>query len=468
MKYLTSYFGHHQEKNVLFFVGMNSNWVDLFQVLKISHFDNFVFALEDEYHLKNFIRDVKKELKDIEKYNIKFIKKEELNKYQGYTFAFDHFANIGEMAYLTKTYRPKSIVGFFQVNFNLFAIWEGTHEYVDSIHLARYVNEYRNEVLDWEKDKDTDIELSVIFPTYKVANYLDKCIQSIIKWEAPYVEYVFVNDGSPDNSRDVILKWAKKDKRIKLLDKENGGCASAREYGIANTKGRYIGLIDPDDFIEPSMFKQLLSRAMMGTYDIAYSGYNEFYEESKTSKPINDIIGFPYTMGTSDVGLIDDLIAYRRVAIWRGIYRRKLLEDNNIHFHTDLKRFDDLPFKVETLARAKSVVSVEDYLYFYRMGRPGQDVSATNEKLYVHFDIFKYLDEFFKKYRSSKQLDCYYQVKVQTHYWGLSILDKELIPEYLEKASKDLKIENKISEWKKLFKRYYKKEEVDFIIKRIK
>ena len=64
---------------------------------------------------------------------------------------------------------------------------------------------------------------------YNVEKYLDQCIESVTAWKAPYVEFLFVNDGSPDHSREVVLKWAKQDTRIKLLDKPNGGCASDRQ-----------------------------------------------------------------------------------------------------------------------------------------------------------------------------------------------------------------------------------------------
>lgn len=464
MNFLSSYFGHHKEEKILYFVGVHSSKKTLLEVLKMSSFSDIVLAYEDTY----FKDELSKEIIGATNNKISVINIEEIDKYQGFAVVFDHFSNIGLMVDIVKKVSPKSVVGFFEGSFDTFALWEGIKDYTKVINLAREINYYRNEVLSWEKNKESNIELSVIFPTYKVANYLDKCLETVTAWKAPYIEFLFVNDGSPDNSAEVIESWSRKDNRVKLLNKENGGCASAREFGIAHANGRYIGLVDPDDFVDVTMFKKLLSRALMGTYDISYSGYKEFYEESQTSKEIDDVLGVPYSCGTSDVDEIDKLIAYRRIAIWRGLYRAQFLKDNNIHFHTELKRFDDLPFKVETLARAKSVVSIEEYLYYYRMGRPGQDVSATNEKLYVHFDIFAILDEFFKKFRSSKQLRYYYQVKIQTHYWALSIIDKNLIDEYLKKAAEDLKIKNTLNEWKKLFSRCYKKSDVKFILKRIK
>ncbi len=67
--------------------------------------------------------------------------------------------------------------------------------------------------------------------------YLPKCMDSLLKWNAPYVEYIFVNDGSTDESREIILRYAQDDRRIRLIDKENGGCASARNRGIEGGRG---------------------------------------------------------------------------------------------------------------------------------------------------------------------------------------------------------------------------------------
>ena len=464
MEFICYNLAQHKDKNVIYFVGLNSNGDSLIALLKMTNIPHLYIAFEDDYRQDEVINKLEEEGFN----NLQYIKKHEINSnYQGYTFVFDKFVNMRDMVNYSLI-RPNKIVGYFDNDFNTAKLWNGLRDNCPDITLSRHINYYRNETLEWKKEDNNDIELSVIFPVYNVANYLDKCLESVTKWDAPYVEYIFVDDGSKDNSAEIIKKWMLVDKRVKLLQKENGGCASARQFGIDNAKGRYIGLIDPDDFIDPTMFKKLLYRALTGTYDIAYSGYNEYYEDTKTSQKIEDYIGFPFTMGTSNREEIDSLIAYRRIAIWRGIYRRQFLIDNNIKFHIALRRFDDLPFKVETFARAKSVASVEEYLYYYRMGRPGQDVSANDERLYVHFDIFKILDEFFEKGNNSDQLRYYRIVKIQTHYWALTLLDNKYIKEYLDRASKDLNITNNPTSWKKLFSTQYKKQDVDKIMKIIK
>lgn len=446
---------------LVYFVGIGGKSESFISTLKSVCFEKMLLVFEDSEDKEDFFEECAKELEEGFEKKFEIVEKNELkiNKNE-FVFVFDHYKSISEMGYLCD-YKPIKVVGFFEYGYKTFALWEHLRTKVERIYLATEFNEAKNEVLEWEKDPNSDIELSVIFPVYNVAKYLDKCFESVTAWKAPYVEFLFVNDGSPDNSAEIIKEWSKKDPRVKLLDKPNGGCASARQWGLDRSNGRYIGLIDPDDFIEPTMFKKLLSRAMVGSYDIAYAGYNEFYEDTQTYKNVLDAIYPVYVNGTSDVNVIDDLIAIQRVAIWRGIYKKELLINNNIGFHTELRRFDDLPFKVETFARAKSVVCVPEHLYYYRLGREGQDVSANDERLYVHFDIFNILDKFFEgSFRSHNQKMRYYQAKVNTHYWGITTIKPELRKDYLKEASKQLGIKNSKKAFTKLIKKYFAKPEV--------
>lgn len=458
MNFLLAYFGQHKDEKIVYFCGSSSNFETVKEVLSTTAFKEVYLVIEDPIYSENLPEELENYRDFAGKIQIIALNKVKELPTKEFVFAFDHCSTLGMMNEMSKL-APKKVVGWFGKDYDTFKLWEFIHENCEDITLAKEFDPYRNDVLKWKKADGYDCELSVIFPVYKVAPYLTKCLDSVTQWKAPYVEYVFVDDGSPDESADIIREYAKKDPRVKLLQKENGGCASARQYGIDHTNSRYIGLIDPDDFIDPTMFKKLLSAAMMGTYDISYSGYYEYYEETKTFQAIEDVTGIPYTFGTNDEKLIDELIAFRRVAIWRAVYRREFLEMNSIHFHTEIRRFDDLPFKVETFARAKSVIAIDEPLYYYRMGRPGQDVSANDERLYVHFDIFKILDEFFKQHRSSRQLNHYYQVKVNTHFWALNLTKPELKKEYRKRASADLKIKNTKHAWKKLVKSYYRKRE---------
>lgn len=344
--------------------------------------------------------------------------------------------------------KPVYLIGKISNRSDYFKIWEMFSVVSSNIYIERDRRKIANrtdgvsehyEILEWEKPK-TGIELSIILPTYNVEKYLPKCIESLIKWEAPYVEYLFVNDGSTDFSAQIIQTYSEIDTRVKLLSKKNGGCASARNYGVEKAQGRYIGFVDPDDFIDESMFQKLLSRAMMGNYELVYCGYQEYYEDSEKTKPAeNDYFGEPYLTGTYGSDKVQLLAVNTRVAIWRCLYKKSVLYDKNIWFHEDLRMFDDLPFKIEYIFAANSAVCIPEHLYYYRIGRKEQDTECKDERLFVHFDIFRYLDAYVDQYRDRKLWDLLQVVKIQTHGYALKKIEDKWRMPYVKQAGAQLR-----------------------------
>ena len=346
-------------------------------------------------------------------------------------------------------YRPKWLIGAIgESHVDAFSIWEKYRHFSEHILIKTCFKDGRKRVLDWHKNSESNIELSVILPMYNVEKYIGTCLDSLTKWEADYVEFIVVNDGSTDNGVDVVQKYIEADPRIILINKENGGCASARKAGLEFARGNYVGFIDPDDFTDETMYKKLLNAALEGSFDISLCGYNEYYEDSGKIVPAPDALWEPYISGCYDANKIQELIVYARVAIWRGIYRKQFLTENGISFYTDLRRFDDLPFKVETFAFAKSIVMVPEYLYYYRLEREGQDVSANDERLYVHFDIFNHLNESIGKTRNQKLIDYLQMCKLQTHRYALSKILTEYKQEYIKRAISDF---DSLSDFKRTF-----------------
>ena len=355
--------------------------------------------------------------------------------------------NCEEDVLLLQDCKPRYLIGRMKKSEDYFKVWETFRKNAQAIYIEQdraLAKEEINadvascEVLTWHR-KETDIELSVILPVYNVAKYLPTCTESLQKWQAPYVEYIFVNDGSTDESREIILRYAREDSRIRLINKENGGCASARNRGIEEAKGRYIGFVDSDDFIDEKMFYKLLRRAMMGNYELTYCGYKEYYEEDGSSEDVlNDCLKNPYLTGTYREDKVQLLTVNTRVAIWRAIYKKDVLDRQHIRFHEDMKRYDDLPFRVEYIFAAKSAACVPEHLYYYRLGRKGQDVSCTDERLFVHFIMFEHLEEYVDAFKDKRLQDLLQIVKLQTHGYALSKLEKKYQKEYIRKAKLQL------------------------------
>lgn len=333
---------------------------------------------------------------------------------------------------------PRILIGrMWRSPARVFLIWEKYKEFADNIFIQNIKDDGDSEILVWNKE-DYAIELSIILPVFKVEKYIEKCLETITAWNAKYIEFLFIDDGSPDKSVEIVEKYRKNDSRIRIISKKNEGCASARKLGLELAKGRYVGFIDPDDFIDRQMYRKLFSRAIVGGYDISYCGYNKYYNNSGKVEKVEDSIGDPFLSGIHDEYRIRQLIYGLRVAIWRGIYRKDFLMENQITFFKELKRFDDLPFKVQVFTKAKSVVAIPEYLYFYRLEREEQDVSCTDERLYIHFEIFEYLDKWFSLIKNRRLLDYLQIVKIQTHFYALEKLEHKYRREYLNRMRKDL------------------------------
>ena len=132
------------------------------------------------------------------------------------------------------------------------------------------------------------MKLSVIIPVYNSMLYLDKCIDSLVNQTINDCEFIFVSDGSTDKSVDIIKEYQKKDKRIKLLEKENGGQASARNLGLSNASGEYIAFLDSDDYVSFDMYKVMYDRANRDNLDIVVCNYYLAYPD-KLEKMTNNI-----------------------------------------------------------------------------------------------------------------------------------------------------------------------------------
>lgn len=131
--------------------------------------------------------------------------------------------------------------------------------------------------------------ISVIIPFYNVEAYASKCIESVINQTYTNLEIILVDDGSPDNCGKIIDEYAKKDKRIKVIHKKNGGLSDARNKGIQVATGKFIGFVDSDDYIKEDMYEYLYNLIINNDADISIIDIIEFYEDKEiTEKEVKE------------------------------------------------------------------------------------------------------------------------------------------------------------------------------------
>ena len=244
-------------------------------------------------------------------------------------------------------------------------------------------------------------KLSVIIPVYNVEKYLKECLDSITRQTVKDIEIICVDDGSTDNSPDILKEYQKKDSRIKIITKENGGQASARNLGIKEAQGEYIAFIDSDDFIEEEMLEKLYTKANDDNLDIAMCKIATYNNQTGE---IKDNVWY-YMLGIfrdfeKDVFNHKDTKEFTcniAVTPYNKIYKTSLIKDNDILFPEGLI-FEDEKFFYDIYLRAKKVSIIPEFLYYYRVSRKGSTVDIEKENDYTDIiEISKQIRQTFKE-----------------------------------------------------------------------
>ena len=178
--------------------------------------------------------------------------------------------------------------------------------------------------------------ISIITPVYKAESYLRDSIESILAQTFTNFELILVNDGSPDNSGAICDEYAKKDPRVKVVHKANGGVSSARQCGIDNAIGEYTIHADPDDNVDPTMLQELYDKAIAESADIVICDY---YSHKKGKKRYN--AQEPQSVTAKEL-LKQYLRQELHGALWNKLIKRELYTKHNITFPKEMTRWEDL------------------------------------------------------------------------------------------------------------------------------
>ena len=205
--------------------------------------------------------------------------------------------------------------------------------------------------------------ISIIVPVYKVEAFLPKCVESIINQTYKSLEILLIDDGSPDSCGALCEKYAQQDRRVKAFHTENNGLSAARNLGIQEATGDYIGFVDSDDWIEPDMYEVLLRSLIEADADICECGlWNEYYDHSEIYKMNEcDQSGKAvYDTKESLCALIEEKITN---PVWNKLYKKKTFEE--IVF-PEGRNYEDVFCMHKILGNCKRVTKISTPKYHYR------------------------------------------------------------------------------------------------------
>jgi len=205
--------------------------------------------------------------------------------------------------------------------------------------------------------------ISIIVPIYKVESYLRQCLNSILVQTYRNLEIILVDDGSPDKCGEICDEYQKKDSRIKVIHKKNGGLSDARNAGLNIVTGEYIGFIDSDDWIAPDMYQYLLDGIKQYDSDIAVCEYfNVYNEKSVATYRTED----RYFAGNEAMKALLELKIGNYA--WNKLYKVKLFED--IRYPVGMN-YEDVRTTYRLVEKCKSVVALCQPKYYYRQNNFG-------------------------------------------------------------------------------------------------
>lgn len=239
------------------------------------------------------------------------------------------------------------------------------------------ISKWQNPLKSDEKDI---IKVSVIIPVYNVEQYLEQCVDSVINNTLKEIEIICVDDGSTDNSPQILKNFAQKDKRIKIVTKENGGLSSARNAGLNAAGGKYILFLDSDDYIEPFALEYLYCEAVAADLDQLFFSAKLFYDEGYTpSVKMPDYTrkgDYSGVMSGREMFCLMSENAEFKPSACLQLIKRKLLEDNAIRFIEGIL-YEDNPFTINCLFLSKRV-KYENIAFYNRRMRGNSIVTGTS------------------------------------------------------------------------------------------
>lgn len=206
--------------------------------------------------------------------------------------------------------------------------------------------------------------ISIIVPVYNAAKYIDRCITNILLQTYRDFELICVNDGSTDNSFEILQQFAQNDLRIRLINKKNSGVSCARNTGLDIARGKYIAFIDSDDYVAKDYLDKLYEATINGNDpDLICSGIHDIYG----SKVVNSI---RLNDNLFNLNSTNSIISFLNIRLNTSpvskLYKRDVIERNRLRFRPDISLGEDRDFNLRFFSFCDRIISTNYIGYFYR------------------------------------------------------------------------------------------------------
>lgn len=277
--------------------------------------------------------------------------------------------------------------------------------------------------------------VSVLVPIYNVERYLRQCLESLRCQTLSDIEVICINDGSTDGSRAIIEEFLA-DPRFRVIDKPNSGYGASMNRGLDAARGRYIAILESDDFLDPPALERLLTLAEDNDAELVKA---DFYLHWSQPGPRDELIGFvsPSMAGRVMRPCEDPRAFYRKSSIWSAIYRTDFLRVNGIRFlETPGASYQDTGFNFKALACAERAVFTQEAFLHYRQDNESSSVNSPG-KVYCVCDEYAEIERFLDASPELKErlLPIAMKMKYDAYLWNYERLAPELQGEFMQRIA---------------------------------
>lgn len=291
--------------------------------------------------------------------------------------------------------------------------------------------------------------ISVIIPTYNAAPFLREALDSLLAQTFTDWEAVCVNDGSTDNSLEILQEYAARDPRFRILDGPNGGYGKAMNRGMDAAQGEYMAILEPDDILPPRAYEHLLAMARIDDLDIAKGAICIFHTDENGVKECSY---FPNTyLNRAVFAPIDNLNFFRcKPNTVSALYRMAYLRKNHVRYNeTPGASYQDNGFFLISGAYARRVKMSGEIVYMYRQDNPNSSINMPDSKMYLLIDEFKLAGEKLAECPEvwEKFKPAYVAKFVTNHIWMFGLIRESRKLEFLRRIREEVFIPFEKEDW---------------------
>ena len=284
-------------------------------------------------------------------------------------------------------------------------------------------------------------KVSIVVPCWGVEKYLDKCVESLVNQTLKDIEIILVDDESPDRVPEMCDEWAKKDSRIKVIHKKNGGLGFARNSGIEAANGEYIAFCDSDDFVELDTYETTYNKAKEEDLDVCYFRCRRVYDNGLAKEMSHDKKKYlfegrkqvdEYILNMVGKDPINPHYPHVGMSVWSGIFKSSLIIDSGVRFISErTTASEDLVFHLQFLPHVNSVGVLPNVFYNYYVN-PKSITTSYSEGKYQR--MMKLLEMVKMELLQTHSWD-----EIKNHYYSQQLRIIKIVLKYESKSQSSIK-----------------------------